>query len=100
MRAHEFTNKPATAITLRHLHKLKLIRRRRDKELAQKRELMAVMYGGGQLMDEDEHEQEKQALELLKDEIALEIEAAKIAQDDKDRIADMARRTLAKRLDQ
>ena len=97
MRAYEFIGPKTHVLTLRHLHKLKLIRRQREKELADKRVLRAALYGGGAMMDEDEHAQEKQALELLKDEIALEIEAAKITKDDKDRIGDMALRAVKKR---
>jgi hypothetical protein len=94
MRYSDCIEPKTNTLTLRRLNKLKLIRRQLKKERADKLALVATMYGGGQV---DENEQEKQALQILKDKVGLEIDAAKIAQADKDKIGDMARRAIKKR---
>ena len=77
-------------ITLRHLHRLKHIRNRRRREQAKKQALVQTMYGNPDFR-ELELEQQEQKLETLQGQITLEIDAAKIDQETKDHIRQMAR---------
>lgn len=76
-------------ITLQLLNKLKHIRNRRRQELDKKRALVRTMYGNPDIR-EFELEQQERDLETLRGQIALEIDAAKIDCEHKDRIRDMA----------
>jgi len=82
MRAFELyettTRKPY--ITLRHLNRLKHIRRTNQKKHEEKMALLPIMYSGERLADEAQ----------LKDEIGNEIEKAEIDQEQKSHIEDMA----------
>ncbi len=88
------TRKPF--ITLRHLNKLKHIRRNRQREHDAKMALVSTMYGDPQLR-ENELEAQHQALENLKDEIANQIDAAEIDQKQKAHIEDMAMDAVKRR---
>ena len=76
-------------ITLRHLNRLKHIRNRRRREQAKKQALVQTMYGNPDFR-ELELEQQEQKLETLQGQITLEIDAAKIDQETKDHIRQMA----------
>ena len=78
-----------SVITLRHLNKLKHIRRNRQREHDAKMALVSTMYTDPQIR-ENELETQQQALENLKTEIALQIDAAEINQKQKSHIEDMA----------
>ena len=86
MRAFELyettTRKPY--ITLRHLNRLKHIRRRNQQARADKLAMLPVMYSGARL----------QELEELESDISAQIDAAKIDQEQKDHIRDMALNTI------
>ena len=73
-------------ITLRHLNRLKHIRRRNKIEHDQKLALLPVMYSGERL----------QQLEELESDISDQIDAAKIEQKEKDHIRDMALNAIKK----
>ena len=80
-------------LTLRNLNRLKHIRNARKKAHKEKLEFLPKIYGNeDHLAARQQLEQDR--LELIKDEIALEIEAAKISHDQKDHIADMAMRAI------
>jgi hypothetical protein len=81
------TRKPV--ITLRHLNRLKHIRKNRQREHDIKMDLVSTMYGDPQLQ-ENEAEAHQQAMENLKDEITNQIDAAEITQKQKSHIEDMA----------
>lgn len=85
-----------SVITLRHLNKLKHIRRNRQREHDAKMALVSTMYGDPQLR-ENELEAQHQALENLKDEIANQIDAAEIDQKQKAHIEDMAMDAVKRR---
>ena len=82
MRAYELyetsTRKPQ--ITLRHLNRLKHIRKRNQQAHAEKMAMLPIMYSGERLADEAE----------LKAEISNEIEAAEIDAEQKLHIEQMA----------
>ena len=79
----------AKKITLHDLNRLKHIRNRRREEARNHSNLVRTMYGNPDLR-ELELQQQEQRLETLRGQIALEIDAAEIAAEDKDRIAQMA----------
>ncbi len=83
-------------ITLRHLNKLKHIRRRHKRDHHIKMDLVSKMYGDPQLR-ENELEAQQQALENLKDEIANQIDAAEIDQKQKSHIENMAMDAVKRR---
>ena len=83
------TDTRKSVITLRHLNRLKHIRRKNQSDRDAKMDTVATMYGDPQLR-ENEIEAQQQALENLKDEIANQIDAAEISQKDNDRISAMA----------
>ena len=83
------TDTKISFITLRHLNKLKHIRRNRQREHDAKMATVSVMYGDPQIR-ENELEAQEQALKNLKDEIANQIDAAEIDQKQKSHIEDMA----------
>lgn len=76
-------------ITLQLLNKLKHIRNRRQQELDKKLALVKAMYGNPDIRELELQQQERD-LEILRGQIALEIDAAKIDGKHKDRIRDMA----------
>lgn len=81
-------------ISLRHLHKLKLIRARNKKALDAKKELAAIMYSDpDQQMEDTKLDLQKQAAELdiKKKEIGLDIEKAEI---DAEMKAEMGKKAL------
>jgi DNA-binding helix-hairpin-helix protein with protein kinase domain len=80
-------------LTLRHLNKLKHIRKNRQRAHDDKMSLVSTMYGDPQLR-EHEIEAQQQALENLKDEIANQIDAAEIDQKQKSHIETMAMNTI------
>ena len=89
-------------ITLRHLNRLKKIRAIRRLEMLRKQRTVQTMYGDPDIKREAaelELEQEKREHELqkLKDEIALEIDKAKIDQETKDHIRQMANKDIQRR---
>jgi hypothetical protein len=86
---HAITDTRKSVITLRHLNRLKHIRRKNKRDHDAKMELVSTMYGDPQLR-ENELEAEKLTLENLKDEIANKIDAAEISQKDHDHISSMA----------
>lgn len=87
-------------LTLKALHQLKLIRRRRAQESERKAALVRVMYGNEDAraneLAEQELELERRRLELegLKDGIELMLAKAEVAAADKSKIAKMAAKTL------
>lgn len=86
------TRKPP--LTLQHLHKLKHIRNSRRRELEKKLELVGLMYTDPDRQQQSaaldlEHERQEHALKMMKDEIALEIAAAKMGKDKKEHIRHM-----------
>lgn len=83
-------------ITLRHLNRLKLIRCKNKRDRDAKMNLISTMYGDPQIR-ENEIEAQQQALENLKDEIAIEIKSAKISQKDRDHISSMALNAVKKK---
>lgn len=85
------TRKPP--LTLRHLNKLKHIRRHHQREHEAKMATVSAMYSDPQLR-ENELEAQQQALDNLKDEIANQIDAAEIIQKQKSHIEDMAMDTV------
>jgi hypothetical protein len=101
------TRKPR--ITLRYLNKQKLQRKRREAEFARKRPLIVDMYGDPERQaeavkdelarEEDRHEIEmlKQEMELLKNQIAVQIDAAEIDAERKESIAQGAMRAIARK---
>ena len=96
MRIYEFYDlnrdhsKPAVTgnrksqITLRHLNRLKHIRRRNEKARAEKLAMLPVMYSGARLQELDE----------LESDISAQIDAAKVDQEQKHHIRDMALKTI------
>ena len=90
------TDTRKSALTLRHLNRLKHIRRKRQRDHDAKMELVSIMYGDPQLR-ENELEVQQQALENLKDEIANKIDAAEINQKQKSHIEDMAINALTRK---
>ncbi len=86
---HEFTDTRKPVITLRHLNRLKHIRRQRQRDHDAKMATVSTMYGDPQLR-ENELDSQQQALENLKDEITNQIDAAEINQKQKSHIEDMA----------
>jgi hypothetical protein len=91
-------------LTLRALHQLKRIRRRREQEHERKAALVRVMYGNEGMREqafereqaEKELELERRRLELegLKDGIELMLAKAELAAADKAKIVKMAAKTL------
>ena len=101
------TRKPR--ITLRYLNQLKRHRKWREAELGKKQPFIAAMYGDADeqaeaVKDELEREEErheiemlKQEMGLLKDQIAVQIDAAEIDAERKERIAQGAMRVIAQK---
>ena len=101
------TRKPC--ITLRHINRLKHVRKARQKALETKRQFIAIIYGDPELTDRraeleqesqrQQHELEMAKLELEKEKLAIqkEIEEAEIDQEAKDHIRDMAMNAARKR---
>lgn len=88
-------NMPKRRITLRYLHRLKQIRNRRRAEARKHGNLVRAMYGNSDLR-ELELQQQEQRLEMLRSQIALEIDAAEIDQGQKEHIRDMASNAMRK----
>ena len=84
-------NSSTERLTLKDLNKLKRRRRQAERELLRKLPLLSAMYGGTE-RDAEKHEMEqlKQELALLRDRIALDIDAAEIDYKRKDRITKAA----------
>ena len=74
----------STTITLRQLNRMKHIRQREKRDLDQKLALLPVMYSGERL----------QELENLEDDIADQIDSAKLDNESKKHISDMALRAI------
>ncbi|WP_417840781.1 hypothetical protein [Terasakiella sp.] len=97
MRAYEFINQKSNKLTMRHLHKLKKIRKLRQHELEQKKSLVAQMYGDPVAHAEKEQqelEQMERQLELVMDKIKNEIQSAEIDNQQREKIRSMAMRTV------
>ena len=86
MRAYELyeTTESKPQITLRQLNRLKHIRRRNKMAQEEKAAMLPVMYSGARLEE----------LEELENDISAQIHAAKIDQEQKDHIRDMALNTI------
>ena len=86
-------------LTLRHLNKLKHIRKRRAEERAEKLSLVRRMYGSNDV-DETALDIEKQKLELdmLKQDIQHAIDTAKLSDQSKAKVQDMAQDALGRSL--
>ena len=85
-------------LTLRHLNRIKKLRKVFLKQAEQKRKLRGLMYGGAEA-DERKHEEFEQAqhdLEMLRAQIGNEIDAAEIEQDRKDKLTTTAMRYVKK----
>jgi len=80
-------------ITLKLLNRLKGIRNRRRRERENKLDFYPVIYGDKQVA-EDGFELQLRELEQVKDEIALEIEKAEIAEKDMEHIKGMAQNAI------
>lgn len=89
LRRRPHPNMPKRRVTLRDLHRLKHIRNRRRAEAEKHRDLVRTMYGNSDLRELGLERQE-QKLETLRDQIAVEIDAAEISAEDKERINKMA----------
>ncbi len=86
----------ARKITLRDLNRLKHIRNRRREEARKHSDLVRAMYGNSDIQGLELQQQEQQ-LETLRGQIALEIDAAEISAEDKDRISKMAMAAINRR---
>lgn len=90
MRAYEYLQaEPTKHLTLRHLNKLKHIRKKIKKERQDKLNLVSAMYADPNQQAQQLEVQEN-SLENLKDEISNLIDAAEIEQDKKAHIQSMA----------
>lgn len=89
-----FSRRPP--LTLRHLNRLKHIRNARLKAAKEKLAFLPKIYGDPN-SKENQLEQAHHEIRMVKDQIALEIEAAKIDQDKKDHISAMAKRAIERK---
>ena len=82
-------------LTLKDLNALKRRRRQAERELLRKLPLLSAMYGtSDREAEKEELEQLKQELKILRDRIAVDIDAAEIDYKRKDRITKAAIRAL------
>ena len=89
-----FSRRPP--LTLRHLNRLKHIRNARLKAAKEKLAFLPKIYGDPNHI-ESQLEQTQHEIQMVKDQIALEIEAAEIDQDKKDHISAMAKRAIERK---
>ena len=83
-------------LTLKHVHRMKLLRRRFLKQQAQLRELRGLMYGGSLSVKQTEVAAAQAELEAIQSQIANEIEGAELEQARKDKLTKSALRYIKK----
>ncbi|OEJ66820.1 hypothetical protein [Magnetovibrio blakemorei] len=79
---------------LKHVHRMKLLRRRYLKQQAQLRELRGLMYGGSLSVKQTEVAAAQAELEAIQSQIANEIQAAELEQARKDKLTKNALRYI------
>ena len=90
------TDTRKSKITLQDLHRLKIIRRARQKELEKKAKFIPVMYGSHNQETEQDLEQLNHDFKMQRAELDLMIDKAEVDQDQKDHLSKMALNALGR----